>query len=211
MFWVAHEFYWHLGDEKFARKKFAQEFWIGFHQWMMGFLQKEKNEYCRLFVCVFFASCCRSGEIEKLAAWWWKEKSQTRNLQTAKMQSMTKKTTPRSFECFVWWSICGVSKRVWCCRVDQWMHMSAFCCLHKLCSSLWHPVKLRPSSPPLFVHIRLSQSIEAPKSTSPMGTLSPSPSPSLCQILLPWGLFRPNPDSMPSSLFELPFVGSPLS
>ncbi len=70
MFWVAHEFYWHLGDEKFARKKFAQEFWIGFHQWMMGFLQKEKNEDCRLCVCVcvFFASCYRSGEIEKLAA-----------------------------------------------------------------------------------------------------------------------------------------------
>jgi hypothetical protein len=42
-----------------------------------------------------------------------------------------------------------------------------------------------------------------------MGT--PSPSPSLCQILLPWGFFRPNPDSIPSSLFELPFVGSPLS
>jgi hypothetical protein len=46
-------FYWHFGDEKFARKKFAQEFWIGFHhQWMMGFLQKEKTRIVDC-VCVF--------------------------------------------------------------------------------------------------------------------------------------------------------------
>jgi len=58
-----------LGDEKFARKKFAQEFWIGFDQWMMGFLQKEKTRIVDcVCVCVFLASCCRSGEIEKLAA-----------------------------------------------------------------------------------------------------------------------------------------------
>jgi hypothetical protein len=43
----------HLGDEKFARKKFAQEFWIGFHQWMMGFLQKEKTRIVDC-VCVRF-------------------------------------------------------------------------------------------------------------------------------------------------------------
>jgi hypothetical protein len=82
--------------------------------------------------------------------------------------------------------------------------------------------------PSQIVQLAVASSQASSKLTTPLRTHPPVPvdrgtevnipngyflslSPSLCQFLFPWGFFRPNPDSMPSSLFELTFVGSPLS